>query len=61
MVKNSEAEEIKREYLRSWRAKNKEHIRKYAKEWREKNKEKLKQYEEKHWSKKALEKNKEEY
>lgn len=39
----SDAIEMRRQYQKKWRDKNREHIREYNKKWREKNRERLKQ------------------
>lgn len=49
------ATEVKREYYKQYREKNKEQIKKKYKEWRDNNKEKVKEYNRKYWNKKALE------
>lgn len=49
------AVEIKRNYYRVYREKNRERIKEVNKQWRENNKEKLKRYNQNYWNKKALE------
>lgn len=49
----AEGREKKREYLRSWRARNKEHINKYAREYREKNKLRNAEHQANYWNRKA--------
>lgn len=48
--------QIRREYARAWRAKNRAHIREYSKAWRKANPEKIRQYQEKYWNRKLIEK-----
>lgn len=50
-----QATELKRQYYKEYRAKNKERINKKYKEWRENNKDKVKEYNRNYWNKKALE------
>ena len=47
------AKELEREYLRSWRNKNREHVNAYHREWRRKNPDKIKANKERYWMKKA--------
>ena len=49
------ATELKREYYKKYREKNKEQIKKKYKEWRDNNKEKVKEYNRNYWNKKASE------
>lgn len=47
------AREAQREYMRNWRANNKDHLNAYMKQWREDNPEKVKQYQRNFWEKKG--------
>lgn len=49
------AKDIKREYYKQYREKNKDHIKETYKKWRDNNKDKVKQYNQNYWNKKALE------
>lgn len=48
------ADAERKEYLKNWRAKNKEHINAYSKEWRANNKDKIKANMERYWEKRVL-------
>jgi len=48
------ADAERKEYLKNWRAKNKEHIAAYSKEWRANNKDKIKANMERYWERRAL-------
>lgn len=54
---NSEAKAAKREYMRKWREKNREHYKRYQRSWRKANPEKVKQYQANYWAKKVKEAN----
>lgn len=45
--------EIKREYARQYRAKNREKLNEYSRNWRKENPDKVKGYHEAYWEKKA--------
>ncbi len=47
------AKNAQREYLRSWRERNKEHIREYRRKWRAANKERVDEYCERYWERKS--------
>lgn len=49
------AKKAKKEYQRTWREKNKEHIKDYKKRWSKENPEKIKTYQDRYWLKRALE------
>lgn len=49
------AKDIKREYYKKYREKNKDRIKETYKKWRDNNKDKVKQYNQNYWNKKALE------
>lgn len=49
------AKDIKREYYKQYREKNKDRIKETYKKWRDNNKDKVKQYDQNYWNKKALE------
>lgn len=49
------AKDIKREYYKQYREKNKDRIKETYKKWRDNNKDKVKQYDKNYWNKKALE------
>jgi hypothetical protein len=49
------AKDIKREYYKQYREKNKDRIKETYKKWRDNNKDKVKQYNQNYWNKKALE------
>lgn len=52
---SSEAKMARREYMRQWREKNKEHYNEYMRKWKAKNKDKVKQYNKEYWERKAKE------
>jgi FKBP-type peptidyl-prolyl cis-trans isomerase (trigger factor) len=62
-MKNIEilAKELKKEYSRQWRQRNKMKVNTYYKEWRSQNGEKIKTYQQNYWNKKAIEALEEEY
>ena len=49
------AKDIKREYYKQYREKNKDRIKETYKKWRDNNKDEVKQYNQNYWNKKALE------
>lgn len=49
------AKDIKREYYKQYREKNKDRIKETYKKWRDNNKDKVKQYNQSYWNKKAVE------
>lgn len=49
------AKEMKREYMRSWRNKNRERVRAQQNAWRKANPDKIKAAQERYWMKKAAE------
>lgn len=53
MTIENKAIELKREYQRKWREKNKEKLNAYYKEWRKNNPEKIKEYDRNYWEKRA--------
>lgn len=48
--------ELKKQYMKTWREKNKGKINEYQRKWREKNREKVKKYNAEYWERKANEK-----
>lgn len=56
---SEQAKKQRREYMKKWREKNREHVlkyqREYMKDWRKENKERIDQYNENYWNKKAAE------
>lgn len=48
--------ELKKQYMKTWRKKNKGKINEYQRKWREKNREKVKKYNAEYWERKANEK-----
>lgn len=55
MTMSKEALEARKEYMRNYRKKNREHINKTFNEWKKSNPEKVKQYEANYWEKVAQE------
>jgi len=49
------AKELRRQYMREWRKKNRDKCNAYLRNWRERNKEKVREYNRRYWLKKALE------
>lgn len=49
------AEQLKKEYHKLWREKNKDHIKEYHQNWRKENPDKVKQADVRYWEKKANE------
>lgn len=45
---------MRKEYMRKYRAENREKLKEQQKNWRQNNPDKVKDYQEKYWSKKAL-------
>lgn len=52
-----EAKKARNEYMRQWRAKNRERCNEYMRKWREANKDKVREYNKRYWEKKAREMN----
>ena len=48
------AMQARREYIREWKKKNREHLQEYQRKWRKQNPEKVKQYADTYWAKKAV-------
>ena len=48
-----QAQEVRREYKRQYRRKNRDRINRQQREWRENNSEKVKEYQNRYWEKKA--------
>lgn len=48
-----EAKEARKEYMRKWQVKNREHVNDYMKKWRSNNPDKVKQYNESYWERKV--------
>lgn len=47
------AKELRNEYQRKWKSRNRDKINQYQREWRAKNKDKCKQYNQRYWERKA--------
>lgn len=45
--------EIKREYYRDWREKNRDRYNAYQRQWREKNRQKVAEYNQRYWENKV--------
>jgi len=52
---NKQAKELKKQYFKEYREKNKDRIKETYSKWRKENKDKVKQYNQNYWNKKALE------
>ena len=50
---NEQAREARREYMRKYRAKNRERIREYQRQWAKDNPDKVKQHQANYWSNRA--------
>lgn len=57
MTPEEKIKELKRQYMRRWRAKNRDKVndynRDYIRRWRRKNPDKVKEYQQRYWLKKA--------
>lgn len=55
MILEEKKKELQREYLRSWRKKNREKVNAYAREWRRKNPDRDKEIRDRYWENKVRE------
>lgn len=55
MTLSERAKAARREYSRSWRAKNKEQVREYNRRWRQQHKDHIRQYNAQYWERRANE------